>query len=398
MALDTEKKLYIALGAVVVLGGALYLQHRSAKQEAAGYTLEQQAQDFPKVDATEESLKKIDKLTITQPPDSSKTGEAAKGGEVTLQKTGDDWKMIKPIEATVTQANVKSLLDNLKTISVTERIDASKTAYDKYKVSDAKAVHAVFYEGDKPKYDLYFGENGSRGQMTRFAGKDGVYAAKGYSSYLYTRDVKGWRDMTLFKFDEDKVARVDIENENGTFDFERAKGEKSDAKKDDKKADAKKTDTKTDTKKDDAKWVGHFKKAKGGGAEPIKNFDAGKVDELIRAYKALNATDFTRDKSAAETGLEKPSATLTFTLSDGGKRVVKIGKTSEGSSRWIQTNESNETWSISSWASDWATADLKKFQKADDKDKKSPPPGPPPGMGGPGMGGPGMGGPGMDPE
>jgi hypothetical protein len=367
MVLDTEKKLYIALGVFAVLGGALYFQQRSVKQEAASYTLEKQNEDMPKIAATDESLKKIDKITITQPPDSTKTGDAAKGGTVTLKKTGEEWKLAAPIEAVTNQANVKSLLDNLKSISVTERIDQSKSTYDKYKVSDEKAVHAIFYEGDKAKYDLYFGENGSRGQMTRFAGKDGVYAVKGYSSYLFTRDVKGWRDMTLMKFEEDKVARVDIENENGTFSFERVAGDKKD---DAKKDDAKKDDAKKDdAKKDDAKWKGKFKKAKGPAAEAIKKFDAAKVDDMLRAYKALNATDFTRDKSAADTGLDKPIATLTFTLTDGAKRQIKVGKTSEGSSRWVQTNDSTETWSISSWAADWATAKLDKFEKSDDKDK-----------------------------
>jgi hypothetical protein len=373
MVLDTEKKLYISFGVLVVLGGALYLQQKSVKQEAASYTLEKQSEDMPKIAATDESLKKIDKVVITQPPDSTKTGAAAKGGEITLKKTGEEWKLAAPIEAETNQANVKSLLDNIKSISVTERIDPSKTAYDKYKLSDAKAVHAVFYEGAKTAYDLYFGENGSRGQMTRFAGKDGVYAVKGYSSYLFTRDVKGWRDMTLMKLEEDKVARVDIENENGSFTFERAA---KDAKKDAK-------DAPKDAKKDEAKWKAKFKKAK-GTAEAIKKFDPAKVDDLIRAYKALNATDFTRDKSAADTGLDKPAATLTFTLSDGGKRQLKLGKTSEGSSRWVQTSESSETWSISSWAADWATAKVEKFQKGDDKDKPADPHGGMPG-GMPGM-------------
>ena len=29
-----------------------------------------------------------------------------------------------------------------------------------------------------------------------------IYAAKGYSSYLYAREVKAWRDTEIFKFED----------------------------------------------------------------------------------------------------------------------------------------------------------------------------------------------------
>ncbi len=48
--------------------------------------------------------------------------------------------------------------------------------------------------------------------MTRIAGKDGVYATKGYSSFLYSRDVKGWRDMAVLKFEDTDVTNVTIDN------------------------------------------------------------------------------------------------------------------------------------------------------------------------------------------
>ena len=49
--------------------------------------------------------------------------------------------------------------------------------------------------------------------MTRLAGKDGVFAVKGYSSYLFNRDAKSWRDTTIFKFEEKDVQKVTLQNE-----------------------------------------------------------------------------------------------------------------------------------------------------------------------------------------
>jgi len=58
-------------------------------------------------------------------------------------------------------------------------------------------------------------------------------------------------------------------------------------------------------------------------------------------------------------------------LKDGGKQVVSLGTTAE-SNRWMKKSDSDEIWSISSWAGDWATAGPEKFQKTEEKkdDKK----------------------------
>jgi hypothetical protein len=62
-------------------------------------------------------------------------------------------------------------------------------------------------------------------------------------------------------------------------------------------------------------------------------------------------------------GLTSPEATVTIELKGGtGVHVLKVGKVAEGTNRWASTNGSDQIYSISSWSSDWATADAKKFQ------------------------------------
>ena len=365
MAMNTETKLYVALGVLGVLGGGLYLQNKKEAENAAKYSLSGQAAAMPKIDIKDDDIKAIDKIVL------NKAGED--GGapvDIELVKSGEDWKLSKPVSATANQANVKSLLENLKSLKVTEQIDGTTTSYAKYNVSDDKGLHAVFSKGGATVLDARFGDNGGRGQMTRLAGKDGVYAVKGYSSYLYARDAKGWRDLSLFKFEEGDVTAATITNEHGTFNFT----------------------------KDGEAWKGKFEKPK-GTAETIKDFDDSKVKDFIRAYKTLNADGFAdKGKTPADVGLEKPLATIQMTLKDGAKRDVAVGATAEGSSRWVKVTGSDEIWSISSWAADWAMAEEKKFQKEStkDKDKKKDgatasgggtPPGAPPGMP-PGMGDP----------
>jgi hypothetical protein len=363
MAMNTETKLYVALGVLGVLGGGLYFQNKKEAESTANHTLGGQAAALPKIEIKDDDIKAIDKISL------NKAGED--GGapvDIELTRSGEDWKLTKPVEAKANQANVKSLLENLKTLKVSEQIDASTTGYAKYGVSDDKGLHAVFSKGGATVLDARFGENGGRGQMTRIAGKEGVYAVKGYSSYLYARDAKGWRDLSLFKFEEGDVTAATIQNEHGSFSFT----------------------------KDGENWKGKFEKPK-GTAEPIKDFDDSKVKDFVRAYKTLNADGFAdKGKTPADVGLEKPLATIQLTLKDGAKRDVSVGANAEGSSRWAKVSGSDEIWSISSWAADWAVAEEKKFQKEKkddkkDKDKKPDatsmgmPGGMPPGMMPPGM-------------
>lgn len=341
MPMNAETKLYAAIGVLAVLGGALFLTNKKQKEQEATYTLSGQAASLPKLAISEDDTKAIDKIVITK----AAGEDAGAGTEVELVKKGEDWRVSKPVDAAANSANVKSLLDNLKSLKVSELIDPSKDSYSKFKVADNQGVHAVFTKGGNVVLDARFGENGGRGQMTRLAGKDGVYAIKGYSSYLYDRELKGWRDTTLFKFEDTAATSVSIENEHGAFAF------------------AKNGET----------WTGKHKDPKGGVLKDIEKFDEAKVKDMLRAYKSLNADSFAEPgKTPADLGLDKPAATVVITLNDGAKREVKVGASAEGSSRWVQASGVNELVSISSWAADWALAEPKKFQKAEEKKDAKP--------------------------
>jgi hypothetical protein len=348
--MSTERKLGIAVVILLGLGGALYLQNRSQKREEATYTLRSTSNQLPKFGVTEAQSKEVDQVTIEQP-----AGDAGKGAKVVLKKDNNEWKLLEPVSAKASTANVDSILDNLKALTLNEVISDSSDTYAQYGVTDSAAVHVVFNKGADVVADLYFGQGGSRGQMVRLAGKTGVFGLKGYSSYLYTREAKQWRDMSLMKFEDAKVKSVEISNEHGAFEFTRLtdKAKKANESDKDKKGD----------------WSAKFRKGKAGALAPIARLDSGKIDDLIRAYKDLNALDFAQGKSPVDTGLETPSATVTFILDDGAHKILKIGKTAESSNRWAAAPGSTEAFSISSYASDWVTSNVDKYQKPEDKKK-----------------------------
>jgi hypothetical protein len=339
--MKTEHKIYAALAVLVLLGLGLYFSMQQKKKHLTEHSATAATADLPQVGVSKDDVEKITKLEIKNADKST----------VTLEKKGESWEVTAPVKAKANATNVRSLLDNLKELKVKESIDRTAATYGQYELTDEKAVHVIAYKEDGGKLaDVYFGKSGSRGQMMRVGGKEGVWVASGYSSYLYTREVKNWRETAVLKFEDANAIQASIENKNGLFSFS----------------------------KNGDKWAGSYtKRDKDGKLEKKaekkwEKFDEGKVKDMLRAFKSLTAEDFADEK--AETGLDTAAETggvVKITLKDNaGEHVIKVGKTSKGSSRYaIKEGGDGTVYVIGSWSADWAVADQTKFEKADDKKK-----------------------------
>jgi len=340
--MKTEHKIYVAIGVLVALGGGLYATRQTKQKEMQAHSATAATADLPSIAPSKDDVEAISKIEIKNADKSS----------VTLEKKGDAWELTAPVAAKANAANVRSLLDNLKDLKVKESIDRGTGTYKQYELDDEKSVHVLAYKGDGKIFDAYFGKSGSRGQLARVGGKDGVWVTSGYSGFLYTREVKNWRETSILKFEDANAIQVSVTNANGQFSFS----------------------------KNDDKWSGSYAKRDkdqklGKVEKEWKKFDEAKVKDMLRAFKSLTAEDFGDEKS--ETGLddaETNGGVVEIKLKDNaGDLKIKVGKTSKGSSRFAQKDGGDGTvYVISSWSSDWATADRAKFEKSDEKkdDKK----------------------------
>jgi hypothetical protein len=308
-------KLYAGVIILAGLGGAIYWAKNKDSQIGASQTT---SADLPDLKAPDD----IDKISVTN----------AEKGEIVLEKKGDKWAVSKPVEAPANQSNVDQIVKNLKDLKAKEVISTQPSEDSKkdYDLVPTKAVHVVAFKGGDKKVDLTFGSSGARGQMVMVDGKPGIYAVQGYQSYLYTREVKGFRDTEIFKFDDQNANGLTIAKKDAVLSF---------------------------TKEGD-KWTGTFK------GKPIERFDEEKVKDAVRAFKSLTADDFGDGKTVAETGLSEPESTVTVQLKDNaGKFVLKVGKVSTGTNHWAMKEGSDTIYSIPSYTSDWATAEVSKFQR-----------------------------------
>ncbi|MEN9581510.1 MAG: hypothetical protein RJA70_4519 [Pseudomonadota bacterium] len=370
--MDSSKKLYVALAVLVALGGGVYLQQQDKKSEAAGHSLSAQRADLPKLKIDTEQGKAIDSIALARPAEEAKAGpdgqntEAKEAQKVVIKRTTagetpdkDVWELAEPTKYAANASNVKSLLESLGKLEVQEQISAGTDAYAKWGVDESKGLHAVFKKGAETVVEMYFGQSGSRGQMARIVGHDGVYVVKGFQKYLYDRDTSAWRDKSVFKFEENDAVLVSIKNETGAFEF----------------------------KRQETSWTGTL------NGKAIDAFKPSKVDDLLRAYKTLNASEFGDNKALTDVGLGTPKAALTIEFKGGANKLeLLVGDTAEGSSRWVKANNNDTLFTISSWSADWATADAGKFAEKpkDEADDAAEAPSGMPGMPGmPGMAPPG---------
>jgi hypothetical protein len=318
---------------VVILGLLGFATYKYQQADAAIGHASAQSKDLPSLSVPED----VDKISITN-------GEK---GEVVFQKVPDPkgtpgdagppmkWSMTKPLAAEPSQQAVKDIVNNLKDLKVESQVNL-KLDDDVRKEKDldsAHAVHVIAWKGADKKIDAFFGKSGKAGQLFTLADKpDQVFAAKGYSSYLYTKETKDLRDKELLRFDDANAAAVTITNAHGAFSF-----------------------TKGDS------WVGTLDK------KPIQHLAEDKVKDMLRAYKNLNAEDFGDGKSLADTGLDKPESTLTIELKDGaGRYQLLIGNVSTGTNRWAKRADSDQIVQLSNYSAEWGTSDVTKYQAATD--------------------------------
>jgi hypothetical protein len=331
--MSREKLIIVGVVVLGLLGALVYRQSKS--DDALGQPQVSAAVETPTISAPDD----IDKLSITN-------GDK---GEVVLEKVADPkgaaadggtastWVLTTPVKADANQQTVTDLIANLKDLKVDSRINLKlddDVRKDK-QLDPAHAVHVVAWKGGDKKIDEFFGKSGAAGQLVMVADKpDAVWAAKGYSSYLYAKEPKDFRKKDILHFDDANATQVTVANTHGTLSF---------------------------TKGDGDKWGGT------ANGKPIARFDQEKVKDMLRAVKALNAEDFGDGKSTADTGLDKPDGTLTVHLKDDAKSPeLLVGGVSTGTNHWAKRGDDDTIYQISSFASDWVTAESAKFQSAAD--------------------------------
>jgi hypothetical protein len=223
------------------------------------------------------------------------------GSDRTLQiaKTGEDWKLTKPVEAKADYGTVEALIGRVQT--------AQMKAIAANDVTDPKQ-----YGFDKPEVTVTIGAGSSRATLiVGKAGEAGTFFARDQARPMVfaveaslvdelKKPADTYRRKDLFEYRSFTANRIEITRGKETMAFEKTKGQGKDAQE---------------------KWRQVLPAA--------KDVDAAKIDTFLTRLSNLRAESFLAPDDKSKTGLDAPAAIVVVRFEDGKKqeRVVfgKVG-------------------------------------------------------------------------
>jgi hypothetical protein len=346
--------------AILALGGGVYLARVAAKERhpAPSSTLPSTSpptvESLPVIALSRDDAERVTRIELTSPDDDDKSRLQT----IAIEKIGPDWEMTAPLRTQASRSKVEALLQNLQTLRLWKLVDSSDRFYDQYDLTEAKAVHIVVRQGPRAVVDLFCGKSSTDGQLVRLAGRDGIlslvnWGPQGYQGFLFTRDLRSWRETSIFKFEEEDAIKIEIINRHGVMRFSQEAG----------------------------RWIASRDRRHADGrldppGRAWPSFDAQKVEELLRAYHALSADDFGDPLDRVRSGVddaEKTGGIIRIALANAAAPLVlRVGKLSHGTTRWaiqdsrwaIKDGGDGTLFALAPWTAGWATADASKFERA----------------------------------
>jgi hypothetical protein len=195
-----RKKEYLILLAVII-GACLYLYLKD--RDRVNYQL-------PEVKPVEQSV--ITAIDIRRPGQET----------LTLEKADGRWRLAAggfPAD----EAQVNPMLEALSGLALTALVSESKD-YDRYDLSEAKAVLVTARAGDKaPVRELTVGKRASSYNHTfvRIGQDPNVYHAAGSLHDTFSKDAETLRDKTALAFDREEIRRISITMAGETLELEK---------------------------------------------------------------------------------------------------------------------------------------------------------------------------------
>jgi len=328
---------------------------------------------LPRLGLSPQQARALARIELSRPGDDDPTRRST----IVLERRGDAWRLLAPVRARASADKVAALVANMQDLRLSRRLDGGTAFYERFDLTEAKALHVVAStSGGQNVVDFLAGKGSEQGQVVRLPGVPGIFALvnegpNAYRGFLYTRDLRGWRDPGLLSFEEPEVEAVEITNGYGSFSFRRR--DPSFRHRD-------------PAAPEPGGWTAAFAPRRRDGAlGPARRawprFDPSRVDEMMRAYHALAADDFGVPADRANAGLEDAERTggvvRIHLLHAPRPLVLRVGAPAPqrsrfaiAGSRWAtigeaadSTEDDDAPCAISPWTARWAIGDPRLFER-----------------------------------
>ena len=236
-----------------------------------------------------------DKQAITFELDKVSSIElASRGGTIRLEKTGDDWKLVKPLQAPADFASVNALLGQLHSAQMTALKERPEDLKDlkPYGLDRAEVVATIATGASATRLEL--GGPAEAGSVwARDPSRAAVFSVSEGVADELRKKPEDLRRKEVFDFRPFNTTRFEITRGRDTRAFERVKGTGENA-------------------------VDTWKQV----APAAKTVDASSLEGALLEFSNLRAESFV-ERAGPATGLANPSAVIAVKFDDG-KREERI--------------------------------------------------------------------------
>ena len=213
-----------------------------------------------------------------------------------LEKVDATWRVITADGYPADAKAVGDLLARVRDLRKEEVASRNPEKQSVFEVDGSGLETRLYGPNEEKIAHLYVGKAGPSysGAYIRAGDSDEVILATGYLKGVFEKGDRGWRDRTLFDFDQADITQFTFEKPGTTL---------------------------TVSTPDRIRWYVH-----GPDSCEVKMNIA---DNILRTISTLQADGFAPEASLEEAGLADPWGTFTARLSDGTEKVLLVGDKDE---------------------------------------------------------------------
>jgi uncharacterized protein DUF4340 len=274
------------LGLLVVLGGLFaYIYFYTWKQPA-----EDTSSKLEKVFAGLQS-DKVNELHV----------HSESGDSTVLKKDKDGWKITEPLTANAAESEAGGITSALSQLEVARVVDENPASLVDYGLGAPRIEIQFKAEGDKDFRTLQIGQKTPAGaNLFAKRGSDKrVFTIASFQESTFNRSTFDLRDKTAIRFDRDKVDHIEVTADNKTLEL--------------------------------AKSGSDWKIVKPVQALSDSTATEGLIGKVQSAQMKSIASDNPSAADLKKYGLDKPAATVTFSLGSAKASLLVGGKSADGS-------------------------------------------------------------------
>lgn len=138
---------------------------------------------------------------------------------IVLEKRGVDWYLKEPIDYRADQSTVGNFIHDVKGLRVKSVVSNKPDRFTVFQVDTASGTHFSIYEKGAKKDSLIIGKVGASYTelYVRKLPTNDVDAVDPMIQYQINRDVKDWRDKTIFKTPKEGIKEIKYQYGDTTF-------------------------------------------------------------------------------------------------------------------------------------------------------------------------------------